>query len=126
MADQALRGYVDRVANLIGERQNLNNDIKEIYEEAKEAGFVTKHLRTMVREFLMDRNVRQEQYEILDQYRHAIGLLDGTPLGEAAMRRAAEVAGGTRPKRRRGRPAKKMPQFEANIEDFAEDHAGLH
>jgi len=90
---RALKSYVMRVVALHVERAEINDSIKEVYEEAKEAGIVTKHLRTVVREEMMETEEREAQYATLDSYRRALGLLAGTPLGEAAMARAeAEAA----------------------------------
>lgn len=89
----ALKSYVDRVTRLLEERDALNGDIKEVYDEAKEAGFVTKILRQIVREARLDGQERNDHYAILDAYRHALGLLADTPLGEAAMRQAAKKPG---------------------------------
>lgn len=81
----ALTRYVDRVLGLHEERKELNASIGEIYEEAKSAGFVTKIIRQIVREKQMDADEREAHYNLLDNYRHALGMLAGTPLGEAAV-----------------------------------------
>lgn len=86
----ALRGYVHRVANLHDERDELNEGIREVYGEAKEAGFDTTVLREIVREYRADPEARQSRYALLDSYRQALGMLAGTPLGEAAMRVAGD------------------------------------
>ena len=39
----------------------------------------------MLRERKMSAEDRRTQQELLDLYRHALGMLDGTPLGDAAM-----------------------------------------
>ena len=85
---EALRRYRDRVLRVEEERKVLGDDIKEIYAEAREAGFVTKILRQMVREAGLDPQVRQDMYDLLDTYRAALGMLAGTPLGDAAMQQA--------------------------------------
>ena len=81
----ALRGYADRVINLHQDRDALNGDIREIYKEAKDAGFDTTTLREIVREMRMDSDARNSRYQLLDEYRHAVGILADTPLGQAAM-----------------------------------------
>lgn len=85
----ALRRYVDRVIKLHEERATINEDIKVIYEEAKEAGFVTKQLRQIVREQMMEPDVLNEHLNQLDALRHALGQFASTALGEAAMERAS-------------------------------------
>ena len=82
----ALTRYVDRVLVLHNERKTINTDIGEVYEEAKSAGFVTKIIRQIVREKQMDAEERAAHYNLLDTYRHALGMLADTPLGEAGDR----------------------------------------
>ena len=109
-----LRGYVDRVAHLHDERDTLNGDIREVYREAKEAGFDATVLREIVKEFRTDAEARHSRYALLDQYRDALGMLAGTPLGEAAAERFADQA-----PRRRGRPHKERP-----MDFLSDDMAG--
>lgn len=112
----ALRGYVQRVAKLHDERDDLNGDIREVYKEAKEAGFDTTVLREIVREYRTDAEPRHARYALLDQYRASLGMLAGTPLGDAAVEREAAA----KPKpfaeqpvhRGRGRPRKQKPEPE--------------
>jgi uncharacterized protein (UPF0335 family) len=92
----ALGGYVDRVCNLHDDRDALNADIREIYAEAKEAGFDTTVLRQIVREQRTDSEARNSRYVLLDAYRSALGLYAETPLGQAAIKREARA-----PRRRR-------------------------
>lgn len=94
----ALKLYVGRIEKLHNERDELNEDIRGIYAEAKEAGFDTTILREIVREHRMETSVRVSRYNLLDSYRHALGMLADTPLGQAAIERAD--------KPKRGRPRK--------------------
>jgi uncharacterized protein (UPF0335 family) len=88
---EALNRYVGRVLSLHEERAELNASIAEVYEEAKNAGFVTKIIRQIVTEKKMEADERHSHYDLLDTYRHALGMLADTPLGEAAMTRAAPL-----------------------------------
>jgi uncharacterized protein (UPF0335 family) len=67
----ALQDYVHRVAQLHGERDELNESIREVYRESKEAGFDTTVLREIVREYRTDAEPRQSRYALLDAYRQA-------------------------------------------------------
>lgn len=98
MTKNPINSYAERLNNLLDDRQAINDDIKAVYEEAKEAGIVTKHLRTIVAESRLDPETRSDIYRIRDEYRHALGLLADLPLGQAATHRAE-----TQPKRR-GQP----------------------
>ena len=84
--NEALGRYVERIETLHHERKSLNDDIREVYSEAKEAGLVPAILRQIVRERRLDDEVRHDQYALLDTYRRALGMLADTPLGEAALR----------------------------------------
>jgi uncharacterized protein (UPF0335 family) len=119
--DTALRGYVDQVIHLHEERDEKNGEIREVYAAAKEAGFDTTILREIVREMRMDPEARAARYETLDDYRAKLGMLDGTPLGEAGAARHTASAERQKPARRgRGRPRK-----SSSVDD-ALDNARRH
>jgi len=110
-----LNRYTDRIMVQMAERDAVNDGIKQIYEEAKEAGFVPKILRKIVAEMRMDAEARVSQYNLLDEYRQALGLYVDTPLGAAAMAAAEE-----QPRRRRGRP-RNVVNIDAVREEFDDD-----
>jgi len=87
----ALDRYVGRVLKLHEERKFINGEIAVVYAEAKDAGFATKVLRQIVTEQKMEADQRDSHYALLDTYRHALGMLHGTPLGEAAISAVAAV-----------------------------------
>lgn len=87
----SLKRDVDRIITLMKDRKALNNDMKEIYEKLKDAGHVTRQVRQLVREAMMDQSILQEHLEGMDSLRHAIGILRGTPLGDAAEQAAASL-----------------------------------
>lgn len=89
--DTALRGFVDRIVEKHEARDDINGDIRELYAEVKEAGFVVSVVRGMVREYRMDADARQALYQHQREYREALGMLQGTPLGDAAEEREARV-----------------------------------
>ena len=90
--ESALARYVERVEHLHEERASLGEDIKAVMEEAKNAGFVPKIIRQMVRERKMEPTELQDHLALLDSYRRGLGMLAGTPLGDAAMDRAEATA----------------------------------
>jgi uncharacterized protein (UPF0335 family) len=98
----ALARYVERVERLHEERASLGEDIKAVMEEAKNAGFVPKIIRQMVRERKMEPVELQDHLALLDSYRRGLGMLAGTPLGDAAMDRA-EAIHAAHPAPKRGR-----------------------
>lgn len=86
MGADRLRSFIDRIERLEEEKKALTADIREVYSEAKGEGFDVKVMREVVRLRKMDSGDRQEREAILDLYKQALGMLDGTPLGDAALR----------------------------------------
>jgi uncharacterized protein (UPF0335 family) len=110
--DTALRGYVDRIINLHYERDGVNGDIREVYGEAKEAGFNVTILRGMVKEQRMEPDARDSLYQLQHEYRVKLGMLADTPLGKAAMDRASDdepVTGRAEPMISRPKPLAEQP-----------------
>jgi uncharacterized protein (UPF0335 family) len=115
---EALNRYVGFILALHEERKQLNADIAARYEEAKNAGFVTKIIRAIVREQQMEADERQAHYNLMDTYRHALGMISDLPLGIAALeaeaKELAETMRKPRPfaeqsaKRPPGRPRKRQ------------------
>lgn len=89
IAADRLRSFIERIERLAEEKQAIADDIKEVYSEAKSSGFETKIIRKVIALRKMDAQERAEQEQLLDVYLAAIGMLAGTPLGEAAMPRVA-------------------------------------
>ena len=69
-----LKSYLDRLEKLTEDIKSIQGDIKEIYSEAKSAGFVPKYLKQLLELRQMDRDEIQEQDEILKIMRKAVGL----------------------------------------------------
>jgi uncharacterized protein (UPF0335 family) len=82
IAGDQLRSFVERIERLNEERKALSDDIKEVYAEAKGAGFDTKVMRQLIKERGIDKDDLEEAQTILDVYRKALGGWRGTPLGE--------------------------------------------
>ena len=72
-ADQ-LRAFVERIERLEEEKKALNDDIKDVYAEAKGSGYDVKVLRQVIRLRKQDSNERQEMESLLDLYLHALGM----------------------------------------------------
>ena len=70
-ADQ-LRAFIERVERLEEEKQALTDDIKEIYSEAKSAGFDTKIMRKVVARRKMDEADRNTLDEMIELYEGAL------------------------------------------------------
>lgn len=74
VAADRLRSLVERIERLEEERKAIGQDIKDIYLEAKSAGFDIKALRQLIRQRRQDAAELEEQETILDVYRHALGM----------------------------------------------------
>jgi uncharacterized protein (UPF0335 family) len=87
IAADRLRSFIERIERLEEEAKSLSEDTRDVYSEAKGAGFDTKIMRQIVRIRKMDSAERQEQEAIMELYLNALGMLADTPLGQAAIRR---------------------------------------
>ena len=74
IAADRLRSLVDRIERLEEERKALGSDIKDIYAEAKSAGFDVKVLRQLIRMRRQEPADVEEQETLLDVYRRALGM----------------------------------------------------
>ena len=74
VAADRLRSLVERIERLEDERRELGNDIKDIYAEAKSAGFDVKVLRQLIRVRRQEPAEVEEQESLLDVYRRALGM----------------------------------------------------
>lgn len=75
-ADQ-LRLLIERIERLEEERKGLNDDIKDVYLEAKATGYDVKTMRQIVRLRKMQPHDRQEMQAVLETYMSALGMDDG-------------------------------------------------
>ena len=74
IAADRLKSIIERIERLDEEKAAIAGDIKEVYSEAKSAGFETKIMRMLVRLRKMDQPERNEQEQLLDVYKQAVGL----------------------------------------------------
>ena len=72
---EQLQQFIQRIERLEEEKRALMADIKDVYAEAKATGFEPKIMRQIVRMRGMDRELLNEQDELLTTYRTAIGLV---------------------------------------------------
>ena len=72
-ADQ-LRLLIERIERLEEEKKGIGDDIKDVYSEAKSAGYDAKIMRQIVRLRKMKPDDRREMEAILDVYKNALGI----------------------------------------------------
>ena len=74
VAGDRLRTIIERIERLEDEKKALSDDIREVYSEAKGAGFNIKIIRQIVRLRKMDASDRSEMEQVLDVYKRALGM----------------------------------------------------
>lgn len=74
VAAERLRSIVERIERLEEERKALTGDIRDIYVEAKSAGFTVKVLRQLIAIRRKEPAEVEEQETLLDVYRRALGM----------------------------------------------------
>lgn len=75
VAANHLRSFVERIERLEADKAAIADDIKEVYAEAKGAGFETKAIRKIISERKQNADDLAEFESILDLYRHALGMI---------------------------------------------------
>ncbi len=75
IAGEKLKLFLERIERLEGEKSGLSADIRDVFAEAKGNGFDTKVMRQILKLRKMESNERQEQEELVDLYKQAIGML---------------------------------------------------
>lgn len=74
VAGQRLRSFIERIERLEEERAAISEDIKEVKAEAKGVGFDVKTITKLIRLRKMEPEKRNEEEELLDLYKAAIGM----------------------------------------------------
>jgi uncharacterized protein (UPF0335 family) len=72
-AQGRLLSIIERLERLDEEKQAIQDDMKEVFSEAKGDGYDVKILRKVLRVRKQDRAKRQEEQAILDLYLNATG-----------------------------------------------------
>lgn len=74
IAADRLRSIIERVERLEEERKDLGEDIREVLQEGRSAGFDVKVIRTIVRLRKQKPADVEAQESLLDLYRRALGM----------------------------------------------------
>lgn len=90
VAADELRLLIERWERLDEERKAIVDDQKDVMAEAKGRGFDPKIMREIIRLRKMKPEERREREALIDTYRAALGMLDGTPLGTWAIERLSK------------------------------------
>lgn len=76
LAADRLKAFVDRIERLEEEKRGLQEDIKDLFTEAKGVGFDSAIIRICLRLRKMDKADRQEKEAKLKLYKTAMGMTD--------------------------------------------------
>jgi uncharacterized protein (UPF0335 family) len=83
---EQLKSFIERIERLEEEKRALADDIKEVYAEARGSGFEPKIMRQIVRIRKRDQDDLDEEENLIELYKRAIGMLPP----EVGHSRAAE------------------------------------
>ena len=75
VAGERLKSFIERIERLEEEKRALAADIKEVYSEAKGAGFDIKTMREIVKIRRLDEEDLDEREALLDTYKRALGMM---------------------------------------------------
>ncbi|HZU65449.1 MAG TPA: DUF2312 domain-containing protein [Novosphingobium sp.] len=73
-ADERLRLLIERIERLEEEKKGIGDDIKDVYLEAKSAGYDPKAMRAVIRIRKMKPDDRRDLEAMLDVYKTALGI----------------------------------------------------
>lgn len=74
IASDRLRSLIERVERLEEERKALSADIRDIFVEAKSAGFDVKVMRRIIAQRKREPAEVEEEETLLETYRRALGM----------------------------------------------------
>ena len=74
IAGEQLRSFIERIERLEDEKKDVQEQIKEVFSEAKGVGFDTRIMRQLLRLRRLRDADRSEQEELLEIYKTAIGM----------------------------------------------------
>lgn len=74
VAVERLRSLIERIERLEEEKKGIQSDIRDIFAEAKSAGFDVKIMRAVIKLRKMNAADRDEQELVLETYKRALDL----------------------------------------------------
>lgn len=75
-AQERLKQLIERIENLIREKDEITADIRDVYLEAKATGFNVAVIKAIIKERSQDQQERAELEAVIDLYRHALGMIE--------------------------------------------------
>ena len=93
VAGDQLRAFVERVERLREERKAIDDDIKEVFSEAKGSGFSVPAIKHILKVRAEDQNERAEFEAVVDMYMAALGMIEAeAPLAQVRVHAREESA----------------------------------
>lgn len=74
VANERLRLLIERIETLEAEKKGIADDVKDVYGEAKSAGFDPKAMKQVVRLRKKEKAEREAEEAMIDLYKEALGL----------------------------------------------------
>ncbi len=74
ISSDRLRSLIERIEKLEEDKREIATDIREVFAEAKSAGFDVKIMRTILKLRKMDAADRDEQEYLIETYRKALDM----------------------------------------------------
>lgn len=74
IATDRLRSFIERIERLEEERTGISSDIRDVFAEAKSAGFDTKIMKSVIKLRKMNAADRNEQELLLETYKKALDI----------------------------------------------------
>ena len=84
VAGDRIRSFVERIEQLDTELQEINEQKKEVFSEAKGEGFDVKILKDIIKLRKQDKDERDAHETLLDVYMRAMESAEPEPIAEAA------------------------------------------
>jgi len=75
LSAEHLKQFIERIERLEEEIKNLQEDKKEVFAEAKGAGFDVKVIKEIIKIRKTEANELEEQEYLLDTYKRALGMI---------------------------------------------------
>ena len=76
ISGERLGGFITKIEKLNAKKEQVLQELRETYADAKAVGYDNKTIRRIVREKKIEPEKRKEQQELYDLYRSALGILD--------------------------------------------------
>ncbi|HSU40130.1 MAG TPA: DUF2312 domain-containing protein [Polyangiaceae bacterium] len=74
VAAKQLRLFIERAERIHAEVKSANEDLAEVFKEAKSNGYCPKTMKAVMRLRRLETHVRQEEDALLETYKQALGL----------------------------------------------------